>query len=381
MIIGIIGAPNKGKSTLFSAMTLNDVGIADYPFTTIDPNMGVAYVKVPCAETLIGIKCNARSGSCSNGVRSIPINIIDVAGLVKDAHLGKGMGNKFLNDLAGADALILVVDASGGTDPNGNPCDSCNPYDDISMVMAELQAWLYGILKKHMNTISKNEDGTQALYNVLAGLKVSSNDIEESAKECFLSTSRINWSDEDIMAFSKALLKRSKPILIAANKVDKPGAQDNVSRLKKELGEDDIIACSAAIELALAKASRGGLISYDGGDSFKTINESMTKEQKDALKYMSEFIKVNGGSGVQRILNTLVFKLLGLIVVYPVEDENKYTDHNGNILPDAILLREGSTALDLARAIHTDIAKGMLYAIDAVKKIRVAKDYVLKNMI
>ncbi|MEM0202297.1 MAG: redox-regulated ATPase YchF [Candidatus Micrarchaeaceae archaeon] len=379
MIIGIIGAPNKGKSTLFSSLTLNEVGIADYPFTTIDPNMGVAYVKVPCAETLIGMKCNARSGSCSNGIRSIPINIIDVAGLVKDAHSGKGMGNKFLNDLAGADALVLVVDASGSTDPNGNPCDKCNPSDDIKMVLSELQAWLYDIIKKHMNAISKTDDGNEALYNVLAGLKVNKEDIEESAKECFLSTSRINWSDEDIMSFSKALLKKSKPIEIAANKMDKSGAKENLVKLKAEFGDSSVIGCSAAIELALEKAAKSGLISYDSSDSFKLIKEGATKEQIEALDYMSKFIKANGGSGVQQLLKTIVFDLLDLIVVYPVEDENKYTDHNGNVLPDAILMKKGSTALDLARAIHTDIAKNMLYAIDAIKKVRLAKEYVLKN--
>ena len=379
MIIGIIGAPNKGKSTLFSSLTLNDVGIADYPFTTIDPNMGVAYVKVPCAEKLIGAKCNARSGSCSNGIRSIPINVIDVAGLVKDAHSGKGMGNKFLNDLAGADALVIVVDSSGGTDQNGNPCEGCNPSEDIKMVLSELHAWLYDILKKHMNAISKTDDGTEALYSVLAGLKVSKEHIEEAAKECFLSTSRINWSDDDIMAFSKALLKKSKPVLIAANKIDKAGAKENLARLKAEYGEKDVVGCSAAIELALEKAAKAGVISYDGGDSFTIIKEDIKKEQKDALDYMSSFLKANGGSGVQHMLNTIVFDLLNLIIVYPVEDENKYTDHNGNVLPDAILMEDGSTALDLARAIHTDIAKNMLYAIDALKKVRVAKDYKLKN--
>ncbi len=379
MIIGIIGAPNKGKSTLFSSMTLNDVGIADYPFTTIDPNMGVAYVKVQCAEKIIGAKCNARSGSCSNGTRSIPINIIDVAGLVKDAHSGKGMGNKFLNDLAGADALILVVDASGATDSNGNACENCDPTEDIGMVTSELQEWLSEILKKHMNVISKAADGEEALHSVLAGLKVSKDEIEAAAKECFLNASSINWSEEDIKLFSKALLDKSKPIIIAANKMDKPGARDNIVKLAKAFGEKNVMGCSAVIELALARAEKNGIIQYSGSDSFSIIKEGITAEQKEALEYMAKFIKANNGTGVQRLLSAAVFDLLKMIVVYPVEDENKYTDHNGNVLPDAILMKEGSTAYDLALSIHTDIAKSMLYAIDAVKKIRVAKNYVLKN--
>ena len=123
LLIGIIGAPNKGKSTLFSAMTAVEVPIADYAFTTIKPNMGVAYATTECADVGLGVKCTPRNSSCLDGIRKIPINIVDVAGLVPGAHLGKGMGNQFLNDIVNADVLVQVVDASGKTDINGGKAE------------------------------------------------------------------------------------------------------------------------------------------------------------------------------------------------------------------------------------------------------------------
>jgi ribosome-binding ATPase YchF (GTP1/OBG family) len=93
---------------------------------------------------------------------------------------------------------------------------------------------------------------------------------------------------------------------------------------------------------------------------------------------MGRFIAARG-TGVQELLNGIVFVLSNSIVVYPVEDENRYTDHYGSVLPDAVLMRDGSTAYDLAMTVHTDIANSMLYAVDAKTKMRLPKDYVLKN--
>ena len=379
MLVGIVGAPNKGKSTLFSAMTMSEVAIADYPFTTIDPNLGIGYATRECAEKSLNVKCMPRNSLCVNGMRKLPMNLVDVAGLVEGAHAGKGMGNQFLNDLASADALLVVVDASGRTDPNGNRCDDCNPVDDVKVVMSEITEWLFSIIKKHMNTISKSANGTDALLQVLAGLKVTKESIERAAEESYLSTTNINWPDKDIRAFANALLKRTKPVLIAANKSDVNGSDANIEALKKEFGNDNVVGCSAAVERALRKADSQKVITYlPGARDFKIINDKITAEQAEGLNYMLQFLKTKG-TNVQDILNNIVFKLLDNIVVYPVEDENAYTDHFGNVLPDAILIKRGSTALDLAGRVHTDLAKSMLYAIDARSKRRLAKDYVLND--
>ncbi len=379
MLIGIVGAPNKGKSTLFSAMTLNDVAIADYPFTTINPNFGVAYATRKCVDAELNVKCNARNSMCVNGTRLIPVNIVDVAGLVEGAHAGKGMGNQFLNDLASADALIVVVDASGRTDPSGNHCVGCDPSGDVGMVTGEIAEWLFSIIKKHMDAIARNPNGIDALYSILTGLGVTRAQISAAVEASMLPSGNIAWGDKDTLAFARELLKANKPMLIAANKSDMKEADANVARLAPEFGESNTVPCSAAIELALRRAAKQGIIDYaPGARDFKILKAGIAEEQASALNYMRGFLQ-GKGTNVQELLNRAAFSTAGNIVVYPVEDENKFTDRAGNVLPDALLIKRGSTALDLAAKIHTDLAKGMLYAVDARTRKRLGKDYVLED--
>ena len=206
MLIGIVGAPNKGKSTLFSALTLNDVAIADYPFTTIDPNKGVAFATVKCPCVSLGLRCGARDGLCVGGTRRIPVNVVDVAGLVEGAHLGRGMGNKFLNDIAGADALILVADASGRTDSAGNAAFGADPAADIEMIRGELAEWLAGIVARHMEQLSRKADGVSALLEVLAGVKVDRASVDGAISDAGLLPGRVGWGEEETRRFASALL-------------------------------------------------------------------------------------------------------------------------------------------------------------------------------
>jgi len=358
---------------------MNDVAIADYPFTTINPNVGVAYATTKCVHQEFGVMCKARNSLCVAGTRMIPVNLVDVAGLVEGAHVGKGMGNQFLNDLISADALILVVDASGLTDAAGNKTTGANPGDDVAMVKGELVQWLSGIVKKHMNTISKRSDGAEALHEVLAGLGASKSEIEKAASRASLTTTKPNWHEADIAKFADELIRATKPMLIAANKSDISTSEDNITNLKKTFGDDIVVSCSGAMELALRKGAKLGVIDYmPGARGFKWIGAEESQARKDALQHMQEFLKEKG-TNVQELMNRAVFGLLGNIVVYPVEDENKLTDHFGNVLPECILMHKGSTALDLAAKIHTELAAKMLHAIDARTKRRVAKDYVLKD--
>jgi ribosome-binding ATPase YchF (GTP1/OBG family) len=287
------------------------------------------------------------------------------------------MGNQFLNDLASADALILVVDASGRTDQDGNPCISCDPSKEVEMVESELVEWISSIIKKHTSMLSKRMDGATALAEVLTGLKISNQQIKAALEKTMLSQVKINWSENDARSFSKEILAISKPFIIAANKIDMKGSAENLKQLRSKFG-GVVVGCSAAIELALRKAEKNGIIEYTDPTTFRVNEAIATKEQIAGLDYALKFIKENG-NGVQKAVNSAVFDLLDNIIVYPVEDENKYKDHFGNVLPDAILIKRGSTALDLAGAIHTDIAKNMLYAIDAKTKKRLAKDYVLND--
>ena len=375
MLVGIVGAPNKGKSTLFSALTMANAEIANYPFTTIKPNLGVAYATRECAEKELDTKCKPRNGLCINGTREIPVNVTDVAGLVPGAHLGKGMGNQFLSDLAGASAFVQVVDLSGTTDIRGN-AGSGDPADDVIAVRKEMAMWLAGIIKKHSGQLSKRSDGGRALVELLSGFGLGEEQIGSAAEKSSLSTSHISWDDGEAYAFADTLLAASKPTIVAANKLDMAGPE-SLENLKKKLQGYVVLGCSAAMELALRKAAEGGIIDYAPGATSFAVKKEVTGEQSRALDYMADFVRRNKGTGVQQILNTAVFGLLDNIVVYPVEDENKYTDHFGNVLPDALLVQRGTTALQLAAKIHTDLAQHMLYAIDVKKRLKVAKDYVL----
>ncbi len=378
MMIGLVGAPNKGKSTIFSALTMLDVQIADYPFTTIKPNLGVTYATRQCVEKELGVKCRPRNGLCTNGIRQIPVNVVDIAGLVPGASIGKGMGNQFLNDMSMADVLVQVIDASGKTDMHGNASDSSDPAEEVTMLLDEMAQWLSTILERHMPGLSKKADGVHAVMDVLSSFNASEEQIKSAIRNANISDAYVSWGQESRMKFSIEFLRLNKPIIVAANKLDLCPA-GTLERIKKKLPDYKVVGCSGAVDLAVRKAAKAGAIRYRSDEaSFDTIG-SVSEDQRKALDYMSEYLRKNKGTGVQELVNTAVFGTAMKIVVYPVENENKYTDHFGNVLPDALLLGNGSTALDMARVIHTDIAEHMLYAVDARTKNRLAKEYVLND--
>lgn len=376
MLIGITGAPSKGKSSFFSAATMIDVPISPRPFTTIEPNKGMTSVSVQCAEVSLGVKCNPQNSKCENGRRTIPIGLLDLAGLVPGAHEGRGLGNKFLDSIRNADVLIQIVDVSGTTDLEGNPTDSENPEDEVLFLENEIDLWLSGIIKRSWSRIQgKNLD---ALYSVLTGLNMSRADIEFITNRLGLSSERIAWKDSDIDNFAREVRKITMPIVIAANKVDLSNGVSNYTKLVERFPDKVIIPTYADGELALRKAAKAGLIKYVPGSSDFEIIKANDVQQK-ALEKIRSVMKKNGNTGVQQVIDAAVFKQLGLIVVYPVSDENKYMDNFGNVLPDAIFVRKGTTALQLAERIHTDLAKTFIYAVDAKKKIRISKDHALND--
>jgi hypothetical protein len=164
MLIGLVGKPNVGKSTFFKACTLAEVDIASYPFTTIQPNQGVGYVRVKCPES--EKKCQPNHGFCLKGERFIPVKLIDVAGLVPEAHLGKGRGNEFLDDLREADLLIHILDSSGKTNENGEPTQNYDINKDVEFLEKEIDMWIFGILQKNWKNLERKAKSTSLIKEI-----------------------------------------------------------------------------------------------------------------------------------------------------------------------------------------------------------------------
>ncbi|HEX9240785.1 MAG TPA: GTPase, partial [Candidatus Bathyarchaeia archaeon] len=114
--IGIIGKTNTGKTTFFNAATSSTAEVSTYPFTTKKPNIGTGQVQTLCVCRELGLKDKPRNSTCVDGWRFIPVEVLDLPGLIKGAWKGKGLGTQFLNVVAQADALLHVVDASGSID-------------------------------------------------------------------------------------------------------------------------------------------------------------------------------------------------------------------------------------------------------------------------
>ena len=380
--LALVGKPNSGKSSFFKAATMIDVKISSVPFTTIKPNEGVCHVITDCVCREFNVTCKPNHGMCKNGKRFIPVKMWDVAGLVPDAHLGRGMGTAFLDDIRQASALIHVIDTTGETDAEGKPTEGRDPEEDITFLEKEIDYWFASIieraLKKFERELAKagKADLTEILFAQLTGLEVTRANIEQALAECGIDSMDMKDS-EKTLGFARALRKIAKPFMIAANKIDLSKAQDNYERMKP--AHANMLPTSAEAEIALKRADEKGIIDYMPGNGF-TTSETADEQQRKAL----DFIKMRilgkyGTTGVQKCLDRAVFDLLGNIVVYPVANANKLSDGQGHVLPDAMLVPAGTTVRELAFRIHTDIGNKFMCGVDVRTKRRLAADYVMKD--
>lgn len=385
---GIVGKPNVGKSTFFSAVTLIPVPIESRPFTTIKPNRGVGYVRAPCVCKEFGVKDQPVNSICLDGTRLIPVEIIDCAGLVPGAWQGRGLGNRFLDEVRKADALIHIVDAAGATDEEGKMTrpGTRDPLEDVSFLENEIVMWMTQILRKDWDRVARQVEAmrgglTDTLASRLSGLAIRRPQIVEALKGVDLNAERPTaWSEGDLVDFVSELRRVAKPVLIAANKIDLPHAEANVERLKAS--GYHTVPCSAEAELVLRRAAERGLIDYKPGDgSFNILMpEVVTEAQKRALEVIRRTILGRWGStGVQEAVNAAFFRLMEMVVIYPVEDVERLSDHQGRVLPDAYLVPYGTTARQLAYMVHTELGEGFLYAVEARTKRRIGEDHVLKD--
>lgn len=387
--IGIIGKTNTGKTTFFNAATSNTSEVSTYPFTTKKPNIATGQVQTLCVCRELRVTDKPRNSKCIDGWRFIPTEIIDLPGLLKGAFEGRGLGTQFLNVVAQADALLHVVDASGSVDAEGKITQPGmgNPIIDVYDIEEEMILWFKVAVDRALQRVKKKtfkpESFSKAMAKELAGIGVRSNHVTASLEQTGLGEKPPkDWKDEDSRQFSETLRIISKPTLIVANKMDLAYSEKNFEKLREEFHSQLVVPVSSEAEVALTRAQEKGFVEYvPGEETFRVVDESrLTKDQKWALAYVEQKVLTKlMRTGVQFALNSAVFKLLGMNAVYPVEDSKNLADKRGNILPDVYLVPTGYVAKDLAKEIHSDLAKKMLHAIDARSGLRLPQDYQLRD--
>jgi ribosome-binding ATPase YchF (GTP1/OBG family) len=386
--VAIIGKTNTGKTTLFNAATLLNAKISNFPFTTKKPNAGTAYVCDVCVCKELNVKDTPLNSACIDGWRYVPIKLIDVPGLVKDAWMGRGLGNQFLSAIGRADALIHVVDASGSIDADGKITQpgSGNPVTDAVDIEMEIYRWIASIIERNGESIIHDAPSSslaKAVAKSLSALKVNSFQVIQALEQSELKrVPFVNWTLDQITKFAAFLLPIIKPTLIVANKMDIITSENYFGILAEYYGRRLVAACSAEAELVLRRAEKKGLLQYTPGQEKFRIKENakLTAKQRAALSYIERRVMEKWfNTGIQQALNTVVFKLLKTNMVYPVSDEHEFTDHHMNVLPDVYLMPDGATPFDLARNIHSRLAENYVLAIDAKTGIRLPKDYHLRH--
>ena len=377
--IALAGKPNAGKSTFYTAATMADVEVGNYPFTTIDPNRGVSYTRTECP--CLGRDRRCDSDNCRNGKRYVPLELLDVAGLVPGAHEGRGLGNQFLDALTDADVILHVVDASGGTNEEGEPVEvgEHDPVEDVDFIEEEMDRWFASILGRNWESIERQSrapdfDIDNALTEMLTGIGATARDVAASLRAVDYPADPREWTDEDRRVLASDLRARTKPIIVVANKAD-VAPEGNIERLQD--AADVVIPATADGELALRRGAEAGLVSYHPGDETFSIDGSVSDQQREGLEQIRTVMEENEGTGIQRAINTAVYDVLDHITVYPVENETKWIDGKGRMLPDAHLLPSGATPRDLAFAVHTDIGEGYLHAVDARDGRKISDDHEL----
>ena len=377
--IALAGKPNAGKSTFYKAATMADVDVGNYPFTTIDPNRGVSYVRTDCPCLELDERCD--NDDCHDGKRYVAVELLDVAGLVPGAHEGRGLGNQFLDALTNADVIVNVVDASGGTNEEGEPVEvgSYDPVEEVDFIEEEMDQWLAGIITRNWESVERKSrspdfDLDDTLTELLTGFGATEHEVAASLRDLEYPDSPMAWDDEDRERLARDIRARTKPIILVANKADIAPAE-NIERLR-ETGKP-VIPATADGELALRKAVEAGVVDYDPGDPDFEILGDLSGAQQKGLEQIRDVMAEYGGTGVQEALDTAVYDLLDHLTAFPVQNESKWTDGTGNVLPDAFLLPRGSTPKDLAFAVHSDIGEGYIHAVNAKSSRRISDDYEL----
>ncbi|KAF3058670.1 hypothetical protein GL218_05634 [Daldinia childiae] len=377
-LIGLVGKPSAGKSTTLNSLTDATSKVGNYPFTTIDPQRAIGYLQIACACERFGVqdKCKPNYGSCVDGRRSVPIELLDVAGLVPGAHQGRGLGNKFLDDLRHADALIHVVDASGRTNAEGENTRGYDPSQDIAWLRGEIVAWIKGNLWEKWGQFSGYGSTAAVVARTLDRLN-----LKEPLE---------HWTEETVDRVVSTFTDEKFPTVIALNKIDDADAYTNLMKITKMQDPNMVVACSAKAELFLRKMAKQGYIRYTEGTEFVDTREDLIadgdpdggglkeldeKNKNTIEEYRDMILFRYGSTGVVQVLSKAA-EILGLVPVFPVRNVSTFSSGSDTKVAfrDCVLVKKNSTVGDVARKVMGDAP---IAYVEGVGGVRVSEDAVV----
>jgi ribosome-binding ATPase len=322
----------------------------------------------------------------------VPIELLDVAGLVPGAHEGRGLGNKFLDDLRHADALIHVVDASGKTNAEGENTRGYDPSQDVAWLRSEIVAWIKGnlyerwgnIRRRHIATKSTAVETLQAQFSGYGSTAVL---VARTLDRLALKEPLEEWTEATVDRVVSAFTDEKFPTVIALNKIDDADSYTNLMKITKMYKDSMVVPCSAKAELFLRKMAKQGYVQYtEGSDSVWTRqdliddgdaeggglkpldekNQDIIDEYKDMILYRY------GSTGVVQILSKAA-EILGLVPLFPVRSVSTYSSGNDSkvVFRDCVLIKKNTTVGEAARKVMGDAP---LAYVEGVGGTRVSED-------
>lgn len=313
---GIVGLPNVGKSTIFNALTSSEATSANYPFCTIDPNVGVVAVPDKRMDKIVELISTEK-------IIPTSVEFVDIAGLVKGASQGEGLGNKFLGHIKSVNAILHVVrcfDKEDTVHVEGN----VDPIRDIEIINTELVlADIETVSKSILKNQKLTKTGDKTILSMIETLKKVEEGLNDNK-----TVRAINLSDVEKGLIEELNLISSKPVLYVINvfDVDKDKKHIDVIKEYSDKENSNCVVISGDIESEIAHM-----------------------EPEERVEYYAEMGLEE--SGLERLINE-TYKLLGLITYFTAgpKEVRAWTINNGTKAPQA------------AGVIHTDFERGFIRA-------------------